>query len=168
MALKSLLKPKSSITKFFLSSSILSSQFSSFCRKRIFSLPSESPPAAKKSPFSYSVHGVSLQDPYHWMSNTDDPDLADYLRRENSYAEAFMADTQILQRRLFSEMTSRIPAKVFTPPEPWGPWFALFSFFIELFYVSLVAFRNKGSYSCFHWVILFCLWFLLSLMIGYG
>ncbi|XP_022149039.1 uncharacterized protein LOC111017556 [Momordica charantia] len=127
MALKSLLrvKPKCSIKKLLLpsSSSPSSSLFSSFCRDRSFSLPSESPPAAKKVPFKYSVHGVTLQDPFHWMSNTDDPDLADYLRRENLYAEAFMADTQILQRRLFSEMTSRMPAKVSTPPEPWGPWF---------------------------------------------
>ncbi|XP_038892766.1 protease 2 isoform X3 [Benincasa hispida] len=124
MALKSLLKPKSSITKFFLYSSIASSsRFSSSCKKPIFSLPSQSPPTAKKLPFTHSVHGVTLQDSYHWMSNTHDPDLADYLRQENFYAEAFMGDTQILQQRLFSEMTSRIPAKVSTPPEPWGPWF---------------------------------------------
>lgn len=119
MALISLLKPKSSIAKFFLSSS----RFSSFCKQPIFSLPSQSPPSPKKLPFTHSVHGVTLQDPYHWMSNTHDPDLADYLRQENLYAQAFMADTQILQQRLFSEMTNRNPAKVSTPPEPWGPWF---------------------------------------------
>ena len=127
MALKTLLKPKSSITKFFLSSL----SFSSFCKQQqqpIFSFPSQSPPSPKKLPFTHSVHGVKLQDPYHWMSNTHDPDFADYLRQENLYAEAFMADTQVLQRQLFSEMTSRIPAKVSTPPEPWGPWSALFSY----------------------------------------
>ncbi|XP_023550805.1 uncharacterized protein LOC111808835, partial [Cucurbita pepo subsp. pepo] len=124
MALKSLLKPKCFTRKAILSSSIASSSlFSSLCKERIFSLPSESPPAAKKVPFTHSVHGITLQDPYHWMANTADPDLADFLRRENLYADAFMADTQILQRRLFSEMTSRIPTKVSTPPEPWGPWF---------------------------------------------
>ncbi|KAL0538823.1 hypothetical protein IC582_022982 [Cucumis melo] len=121
MALKSLLKPKSSITKFFLSSL----SFSSFCKQQqpIFSFPPQSPPSPKKLPFTHSVHGVTLQDPYHWMSNTHDPDFSDYLRQENLYAEAFMADTRVLQRQLFSEMTGRIPSKVSTPPEPWGPWF---------------------------------------------
>lgn len=37
-----------------------------------------------------------------------------------------MADTQDLQRTLFSEMKSRMPAKISTPPERWGPWFAHF------------------------------------------
>lgn len=56
------------------------------------------------------------------MSNINDPDLTDYLSSENSYAEAFMADTKNLQQKLFSEMTSRIPAEISTIPERWGPW----------------------------------------------
>lgn len=56
------------------------------------------------------------------MSNTNDPDLSDHLNQENSYTEAFMADTHNLQRTLFSEMKSRMPTTVSTPPERWGPW----------------------------------------------
>lgn len=33
-----------------------------------------------------------------------------------------MADTRDLQRRLVAEMKSRMPPKISTPPEKWGPW----------------------------------------------
>ncbi|CAL1395198.1 unnamed protein product [Linum trigynum] len=103
--------------------------FSSVCRRgqpsppsTSFSLPSESPPAATKVPFATSAHGRTWQDPYHWMRKTADPDFIDHLRRENTYAADFMVDTEQLQRTLVREMRSRLPAKVSTPPERWGPW----------------------------------------------
>lgn len=98
---------------------------SSRCRRLLFHAPSSSPappPSPKKFPFTVSVHGKTWQDPYHWMSNTEDPDLLHHLNYENTYAEAFMADTINLQSTLSSEMTSRIPASISTPPERWGPW----------------------------------------------
>ncbi|KAL8249696.1 hypothetical protein R6Q59_006564 [Mikania micrantha] len=86
-------------------------------------LPSSlSPPVAKKVPFEVKAHGVSWEDPYHWMSNTHDPDLLNHLNLENHYSEAFMADTRNLQRTLFSQMMSRVPDQISTPPERWGPW----------------------------------------------
>ncbi|KAJ0986861.1 hypothetical protein J5N97_005217 [Dioscorea zingiberensis] len=103
---------------------LFSSSFSS-CKRRSLSpfLPSPfKPPFPKKIPTTISVHGSSWDDPFHWMSNTADPDLLHYLDQENSYAEAFMADTQELQRTLFSEMKGRMPPKVSTPPERWGKW----------------------------------------------
>ncbi|XP_016202941.1 uncharacterized protein LOC107643729 isoform X2 [Arachis ipaensis] len=91
------------------------------CRQRK-QAPAPPPPSPKKVPFRVLVHGKTLEDPYHWMSNTDDPNLLDHLHRENSYAEAFMADALPLQSALASEMKRRIPAAVSTPPERWGPW----------------------------------------------
>ncbi|XP_057996268.1 uncharacterized protein LOC110643906 [Hevea brasiliensis] len=110
---------------FHLIPTIPSYSFSSQCRRRLatpFSLPSESPPLAKKVPFTVSAHGKTWQDPYHWMRNTNEPDFVDYLNQENSYAQAFMADTQNLQRTLFEEMRNRMPTKISTAPERWGPW----------------------------------------------
>lgn len=57
------------------------------------------------------------------MKQTDDPDFINYLHQENSYADAFMADTKNLQHTFYSEMIARIPSKISTPPECWGPWF---------------------------------------------
>nr|XP_023925734.1 uncharacterized protein LOC112037158 isoform X1 [Quercus suber] len=127
MALASLLNPKCSIKQLsvFLMPHISSSLFSSLCRGRehpSFSPPQQTPPIPKKVPFTVSAHGRTWQDPYHWMSNTNDPDLSHYLTQENSYAEAFMADTHHLQRTLFSEMKCRMPTSISTPPERWGPW----------------------------------------------
>ncbi|PQQ17042.1 dipeptidyl aminopeptidase BI [Prunus yedoensis var. nudiflora] len=132
MALLSVvLKPKCSIKRsslslsFCLFANVSSSLFSTLCRGHPFSPPpppASPPPVPKKVPFTVSVHGRSWQDPYHWMSNTNDPDLSEYLNKENAYSEAFMADTGNLQRTLFSEMTRRMPTKISTPPERWGPW----------------------------------------------
>ncbi|XP_019462191.1 PREDICTED: uncharacterized protein LOC109361251 isoform X2 [Lupinus angustifolius] len=99
---------------------IPSSFFSSSCHR--FTLPPEAPPSPKKIPFTVSVHRKTWQDPYHWMSNTNDPHLLDHLHRENTYADAFMADTLKMQSTLSSEMKSRIPATISTPPERWGSW----------------------------------------------
>lgn len=102
---------------------ISSSLFSSLCTRKVFlTHPTEAPPVPKKIPFTVTAHGRSWEDPYHWMSKIDDPDLSDYLNRENSYAEAFMADTQDLQHQLFTEMNHRTPSVISTPPECWGPW----------------------------------------------
>ncbi|KAF7132255.1 hypothetical protein RHSIM_Rhsim09G0121800 [Rhododendron simsii] len=109
-----------------LSFSSSSSVSSSACKTKTHPLsqPSQTktPPSPKKVPFTVSVHGRKWVDPYHWMRNTNDPDFFRYLSQENSYAEDFMADTQKLRQALVSEMRSRMPAEVSTPPERLGPW----------------------------------------------
>ncbi|KNA12521.1 hypothetical protein SOVF_124890 isoform A [Spinacia oleracea] len=87
-----------------------------------YSHPSIDPPCPKKLPFKVTAHGRTWDDPYHWMSNIDDPDFISYLTQENSYAQSFMADTRNKQRELFSEMSVRTPSEISTPPERWGPW----------------------------------------------
>ncbi|CAN1137427.1 Dipeptidyl aminopeptidase BI [Linum perenne] len=95
---------------------------SSYLRRFLTAAFSTAPPAAKKVPAAVTAHGRTWQDPYQWMRNTSDPEFIDYIRRENSYAAEFMADTSQLQRVLVREMKSRLPAKVSTPPERWGNW----------------------------------------------
>lgn len=111
---------------FLISNELHAAYLSSSCKNKNFGfapLP-HLPPEAKKVPFESTVHGVTFQDPFHWMSNTNDPDFISYLDRENSYAETFMRGTEELQRNLYSEMVSRLPSKISTPPERWGPWSA--------------------------------------------
>ncbi|XP_021308980.1 uncharacterized protein LOC8063744 isoform X2 [Sorghum bicolor] len=81
-------------------------------------------PVAKKVPFNASAHGRSWSDPYHWMRDTSDPDLAALLAAENAYADAFVgsAGGGGLRARLAAEMRARLPASAATPPQPWGPW----------------------------------------------
>ncbi|XP_009761516.1 uncharacterized protein [Nicotiana sylvestris] len=100
-----------------------SSLFSTLCNKNHHQTStSTTPPVAKKVPFTVSAHGVTWNDPYRWMNKTNDPDFINYLQQENSYAENFMKDTEEMQKVLFPEMISRMPSKISTPPELWGPW----------------------------------------------
>ncbi|KAL6844833.1 hypothetical protein ACP4OV_025492 [Aristida adscensionis] len=98
------------------------------CRRGGARLPSPGalppPPVAKQVPFTASAHGRSWSDPYHWMRDTSDPDLAALLAAENAYADAFVgaAAGGGLRARLAAEMRARLPPSVASPPQPWGPW----------------------------------------------
>lgn len=133
MAVSSLLRRFKSPTISSLRSLTSSSyhSFSTQCfvrRTASLSVPTEPPPAPKKIPFSVvTPHGVTRQDPYRWMRNTEDKAFLDHLHLENAYTQAFMSDTESLRRDLISEMKTRIPAEIATPPERWGQWFVSLS-----------------------------------------
>ena len=72
------------------------------------------PPVAEQRPYSFERHGVTVQDPYHWLKDqsyptVDDEDVLSYLRAENAYFEAAMAPHRPLIETLFQEMRGRIP-----------------------------------------------------------
>jgi oligopeptidase B len=75
------------------------------------SLPS--PPTAEQRPYSYERHGVTIEDPWHWLRDpkypdVSDPDVLAYLKAENAYFESAMAPHQGLMSELFEEMKGRI------------------------------------------------------------
>jgi oligopeptidase B len=81
------------------------------------------PPVAPKQPFLKEAHGVEWNDPYGWMCTpAGRARLTEHLHRENRYADAVMADTLPLQRRLVQEMEGRMSTALATPPERWGSW----------------------------------------------
>jgi oligopeptidase B len=72
------------------------------------------PPVAEQRPYSYERHGVTVEDPYHWLKDqsyptVDDADVLSYLRAENSYFDAAMTPHRPLIETLFQEMRGRIP-----------------------------------------------------------
>lgn len=75
-----------------------------------------SPPAAKKIPKVFTLHGATHTDNYAWMKNRKDPDLQPYLRAENAFTQAVMADTRELQDALFAEMQGRVKFDSSTVP----------------------------------------------------
>ncbi|XP_058069234.1 uncharacterized protein LOC131218610 isoform X2 [Magnolia sinica] len=88
--------------------------------------PPPTPPKPPEKPVPFTCHGDTWHDPYSWMS-----DLADkvamrhmdvYMEQEEKYTEAVMYDTDRLQRKLQSEMASRMTSHLSTPPVRWGPW----------------------------------------------
>lgn len=52
--------------------------------------------------------GVEIHDPYAWLRNRDDPEVFSYLRAENAYTEAMLADTIPLQESIYKELVDRI------------------------------------------------------------
>ena len=71
------------------------------------------PPRAPKRDYSYSFHGITISDPYHWLRDQkyptiDDEAVLDYVRAENAYFEAQMKEQTPLVDALFAEMRARI------------------------------------------------------------
>ncbi len=70
------------------------------------------PPIAPRIEHQREVHGVTLEDPYHWLKDPGYPEVRDeavlgYLRAENEYFEAMMAPYQNLIGSLFEEIKDR-------------------------------------------------------------
>lgn len=65
-------------------------------------------PRAEQRDLVHTQHGVPRKDPYAWLRDRDDPATLTYLKAENAYAKAIMAETSALQEKLYEEMRSRI------------------------------------------------------------
>lgn len=86
-----------------------------------------SPPTAEKRDHSYSHHGITIADPYHWLKDQsyptiDDEDVLDHLKAENAWFEARMEPHQPLVDELFEEMKARIKEDDSTVPQRRGDW----------------------------------------------
>jgi len=69
-------------------------------------------PSAEKRPSERTYHGKTLEDDYLWLKDTsypviDDPDILDYLQRENLWYQQQMASREDLVNTLFEEMKGR-------------------------------------------------------------
>jgi oligopeptidase B len=85
------------------------------------------PPGAEQRPYSYTRHGVTIDDPWHWLRDQNYPDVQDsdviaYLKAENAYFEAAMAPHKALTDALFEEMKGRIKEDDASVPIKDGDW----------------------------------------------
>ena len=85
------------------------------------------PPVAEKRPHSFTHHGITVEDPYHWLKDqsypvVDDADVLNYLKEENKFFEAHMAAQKPLVEELFQEMKGRIKENDATVPQKDGDW----------------------------------------------
>ena len=70
--------------------------------------PELHPPVAKIIPHSLEIHGHPRVDNYYWLNDRENPEVIDYLNKENEYYNAVTADTKDFQKELFEEMKARI------------------------------------------------------------
>ena len=80
-------------------------------------------PVAKTEMYTDTVNGVVRTDPYYWLNDRDNPDVIAYLEAENAYTEQVMKSTEEMQKRLFTEMRSRIKEDDSTAPARDGEYF---------------------------------------------
>jgi oligopeptidase B len=71
------------------------------------------PPVAPRVSHEFTHHGITVQDPYHWLQDANYPDVKDpqvlaYLRQENDYFESVMGEHQSLTDELFNEIKARM------------------------------------------------------------
>ncbi len=65
-------------------------------------------PDVEKKPKKLSIHNDVRTDNYYWLNERENPEVIDYLNRENAYTEAVMKDTEGLQDSLYKEIVARI------------------------------------------------------------
>jgi oligopeptidase B len=80
------------------------------------------PPSAPRKPYHYKIHGVTIEDPYSWLANIDDPDTAAYLRRENEYTDAISQSLRPLQEKIYQELRARIAEDDCSVPQNIGEY----------------------------------------------
>lgn len=80
------------------------------------------PPVAATRPSPRTHHAITVNDPYAWMANREDPALLDYLAAENDYAQDRTAHLEPLRTALFDEIKSRVQESDLSVPIGDGPW----------------------------------------------
>jgi oligopeptidase B len=66
------------------------------------------PPIAKITPKKLEKFGDVRIDNYFWLNDRKNPEVIDYLNKENAYYKKMTAHTKVFQKALFEEMKSRI------------------------------------------------------------
>jgi oligopeptidase B len=66
------------------------------------------PPVAKIIPKTLEKFGDIRIDNYFWLNDRENPEVIDYLNKENAYYKKMTAHTKTFQKELFEEMKSRI------------------------------------------------------------
>lgn len=92
----------------FLSLILISSLFS--CDTKTQNSMSELPnaPLAKQIPKNLTIHDYVRVDEFYWLNDRENPEVIDYLNKENDYYNAHTTHTKEFQTSLFEEMKSRI------------------------------------------------------------
>lgn len=101
------------------------------------------PPDVRKRPMETTVHGDKRIDNYAWLRERENPEVIDYLKRENAWAEQAMAHTKPLQEQLYNEILGRIKQTDLSVPFRKGDFY-YYSRTVEGLNYPILA-RKKGS-----------------------
>ena len=91
----------------------------------IFSLAQQAPtpPVARRVEHKVVWHGETVVDPYFWLREKANPEVAKYLEAENAYTEAMTKDLKPFQDALYNEMLGRIKQTDLSVPVRRGKYY---------------------------------------------
>ena len=83
-------------------------------------------PVAKKVEKVLTLHGEARSDPYAWLRDKPNPEVAAYLEAENAYTAAVMKPTEPFQDALYSELLGHVKETDLSVPYREGDWLYYF------------------------------------------
>ncbi len=86
------------------------------------------PPVAGERPHSFTRHGITVEDPWHWLRDPNYPEVEDadilaYLAAENDYFQAKMFPHRELTDTIFEEIKAREQPDLSSVPWKRGEWY---------------------------------------------
>src|SRR5882672_6142307 len=68
------------------------------------------PPIAAKKPYQVVSPNGSREDEYYWLRDDkrENPQMLDYIKQENAYADAMLAHTKALETKVYQEIIGRL------------------------------------------------------------
>ena len=101
------------------------------------------PPIAKIIPKQLEKHGDVRTDNYYWLNERENPEVIEYLNKENEYYQQSTAHLKEFQTQLFEEMKSRIKEDDTSVPYFYNGYFYVTRYEIGKDYPIYT--RKKGS-----------------------
>ena len=86
------------------------------------------PPVADTRPHSFTHHGITIEDPWHWLRDqnyptVEDPDVLAYLKAENEYFDAVMSPHKDLIDNIYEEIKGRQQPDLSSVPSKSDEWY---------------------------------------------
>ena len=111
-------------------------------------------PTCKKQPKELTIHGDTRIDNYFWLNDRENPDVIDYLNKENEYTEKKMAHTKALQDELYQEIKGKIKEEDQSVPYFYNGYYYISRF--EKGSEYIIKSRKKGSLDAPEEILLDC------------
>ena len=81
------------------------------------------PPAAPRIEHRETRHGATVIDPYFWLREKSNPQVAQYLEAENAYTEAMTGNLKAFSDAIYREMLGHIKQTDLSVPTRRGEYF---------------------------------------------
>ena len=112
------------------------------------------PPIAKIIPKTLDKFGDVRIDNYFWLNDRENPEVIDYLNKENAYYKKMTAHTKAFQKELFEEMKARIKEDDESVPYLYNGYYYITRFETGKNYP--IYSRKKGSLSAKEEILFDC------------